>query len=40
MVVEIDGLLHQPKTEGTGAEVEILLRVIHGGGDVMEAEDW
>ncbi len=40
VVIEVDGLLHKPKAEGTGAEVEILLCVIHGGGDVMEAENW
>ena len=39
MVVEVDGLLHQPQPEAGHAEIEIGLRLIDCRSDVMEAED-
>ena len=39
MVVEVDGLLHEPQAERIEAEVEILLRIVDRRGDVVQAED-
>jgi hypothetical protein len=39
VVVEVDGLLHQPHAEQLDAEVEIGLRIVDGRGDVVEAEN-
>jgi hypothetical protein len=39
VVVEVDGALDQAEPEPVEAEVEILLRVVDGGGDVVEAKE-
>ena len=39
VVVEIDRFLHQPQTELLQTEIEIGLRVVDGGSDVMETEN-
>ena len=39
MVVEVDGLLDEAKTERPDAEVQIRLRLVHGRGHVMQAEN-
>ena len=39
MVVEVDGLLHQPKAEAAQAEIEIVLGVVDRRRDVMQAEN-
>ena len=38
VVVEIDGALDQTEAEQSLAEVEIGLRLVHGRGDVVEAQ--
>ena len=40
VVIEIDRLLHEPKSEGTHAEIEIRLRLVDGRGHMVKAEDW
>ena len=37
MVVEVDGLLDEAEPEIAQAEIEIVLRVVDGGGDVVKA---
>jgi hypothetical protein len=37
MVVEVDGLLDETEPEIAQAEIEIVLRVVDGGGDVVKA---
>jgi hypothetical protein len=39
VVVEVDGLLHQPQAERFEAEIEIGLGAIHGRGHMMQADD-
>ena len=39
VVVEIDSSLDQPEAEHPFAEVEIRLRLVYGGGDMMEVLD-
>ena len=40
VIVEVHGLLHEPKPERVEAEIEIGLRVVDGGGDVVQPENW
>ena len=37
-VVEIHGALDQPLSEARHREIQILLGVVNGGGDVMKAK--
>src|SRR5688500_19362707 len=39
MIVEVDGLLHQPQTQYLEAEVQVALGVIHGGGHMVQAKN-
>jgi hypothetical protein len=39
VVVEVHRPLDQAKSESVAAEIEIVLRVVHRGGDVVKAED-
>jgi hypothetical protein len=39
MVVEVDGFLHETQPERLSVEVEVGLRLVHGGGDVVQAEN-
>ena len=39
VVVEVDRLLHQPHAEQVEAEVQVLLGVVDGGSDMMQAEN-
>ena len=36
MVVEVDRLLDEPQTERAEAEIEIVLRIVDGRGDVVK----
>jgi hypothetical protein len=40
MVVEVDGLFDQPEPQRAGCEIEIGLRLVHGGRHVVQAENW
>jgi hypothetical protein len=37
VVVEVDRALDQAKAEQPLAEIEVRLRLVHGGGDVVQA---
>jgi hypothetical protein len=39
MVVEVDGLLHEAKTERFHAQIQIVLCIIDRGRDVVETEN-
>src|SRR5207249_6007627 len=39
VVVEVDRLLDEPQSQSTYAEIEVVLCVVDGRGDVMQAQD-
>jgi hypothetical protein len=39
VIVEVDGLLDQPETEGIEKEVEVGLSIVYRRGDVVQAEN-